>query len=146
MTAKEFLSQYYAAERQQNILTRELNELRQSATDIKATDYSKVVVDGTKNPDVIGEVIASIERAEGKLKRALAASHKAKAEVIAVLVQIDDADVHDVLEKRFIQFKPWSQIEDEMFYSLRSLHYLKVRGYEEVEEIIRREYGKDRKS
>jgi hypothetical protein len=135
--AKEFLKGYYLAKRREQLLQREYDILRESMADIKATDYSKVVVDGTKNPDVIGEVIASIERAEGKLKRALAASHKAKAEVIAVLVQIDDADVHDVLEKRFIQFKPWSQIEDEMFYTERHLHNLKNKGYEEVEKILK---------
>lgn len=144
MNAKEFLSRYYSATKHREVLCRELQEMRESIEDIKATDYEKVVVDGTKNPDVIGDLLASIEQIELRLTKAILQQHKAKAEVIEVISQVEDADVHDVLEKRFVQCKGWYQIEDEMYYSLRSLHRLKVQGYKAVEKILEERHGTDK--
>ena len=136
MKAKEFLSQYFAASIKEQIAEKELESLRQSMSDIKAKDYSKVAVDGTRSTDKIGDLVARIQDEEKKVLDTKVLARKQLVDVIRVIGKIEDPLVMEVLYRRFNIFETWERIGYEMCYSVRHVHNLKVKGYKETERIL----------
>lgn len=137
MNAHEFLNQYFMADRKQKLLEREIATLSESITDIKATDYTKVIVDGTKNPDVIGDLLGQLEEKKVRLLKAKLNAHKKMHTVLTVITKVEDPLEGEVLFSRYIELKKWEKIADEMIYSTRNLYYIRDKAYRSVEKIIK---------
>lgn len=142
MNAKEFLNQYYNAKRKTSLLDRELNLLKETEGDIRATDYGKVIVDGTKNADVIGDLVARIGDLEVRLLRAVEERTALMVDVLSVINRVEDAVVQEVLMLRYVECLPWESVADTLHYTVRNIHHIKKRGYEEVEKILKEDKWK----
>lgn len=142
MKAKDFLNQYYNAKRKTSLLDRELNLLKETEGDIRATDYGKVIVDGTRNPDTIGDFLAQLEDKRDELLKAKLEAHKMQHRVLSVITRLEDPLLNELLFARFIDLKEWEDIANEMAYSLRNIHYMKDRAYAEVEQILKEDKWK----
>ena len=142
MKAKDFLNQYYNAKRKTSLLDRELNLLKETEGDIRATDYGRIIVDGTKNADVIGDLVARIGDLEVRLLRAVEERTALMVDVLSVINRVEDAVVQEVLMLRYVECLPWESIADTLHYTTRHVHRLRLEGYEEVEKILKEDKWK----
>ena len=134
--AKDFLKGYYLAKRREQLLQREYDILRASMADIRATDFSKVIVDGSMDRDRIGALIAQLEDKAMKVVKARIKAHSELVKIMGVVLQVEDPTIQEILVSRYIELRKWEDIEEDMFYTERHLHNLKNKGYEEVGKIL----------
>ena len=138
MNAKEFCQQYYRAKLKMDSLRAELQILRESIADIQATDYTKVVVDGTKAQDTIGNLVAELVEVETDLWKAAEEQCRKMLDVMEVINEVDDPLTNKALTFRHVELLTWQEMEERMHYSDRQLQRIVLDGYEEVQRILNR--------
>lgn len=128
MTVKEYLSRYYQAKKDIDYIEKELARLRASATDIQATDYGKVVVDGTRNSDTITNIVIRIEGKVETLEKARVKARQIMLDIEDTLDTLQAPEVREVLCQRYIELKKWEDIAKAMAYSVTHVKRLHKQG------------------
>lgn len=140
MDAKEFLQQvrvkYAALVRLENKLTR----LQNSVTSIDLVDLSEERVQGGNIAhDKIGDKIAAIDECRTELHRKRAECEAFRNDVRLQIASLSNARYSEILDKRYLQFKRWDEIADEMnfeyVYMRGMLHSKALQAFEQ--EIIK---------
>lgn len=122
MTTKEYLSQ--GRWLNQKILNRndEIRQLRELAETIKATNYEQSIVQTSGKPDaVFASIVEKIADSESELSDEVERYLKFREKIGREIRQLPEDEEKILLEKRYISFKPWTVIADEMGYVRRHI-------------------------
>ena len=134
MNIKEYLSQAKYLDAQIDSKVQQLTRLRSLATKCTSTitgmphsqsaDTSSMENSITKLIDLENEINDEIDKLVNL-----------KEEIMKVIKCVDKLEHRLVLEKRYIDFKSWDQIANEMFFTRRYVHKLHVRALEQAKKI-----------
>lgn len=131
---KRKLSRYYEAKKKVDYIEKELARLEMSAGDIKATDFSRVIVDGTTDKDTIGNLVARIDAKITALERAKVQARAVMLEVEDLIDTVEDTALREVLCQRYIELKKWEDIAQYTNYSITHVQRLHAKGLADLEE------------
>lgn len=136
MTAKEYLSQ--GRWLNQKILNRndEIRRLRELTETIKATNYEQSIVQTSGKPDAsFTLIVEKIADKESELLDEVERYLKFREKIGREIRQLPKDEEKILLEKRYISFKSWSAISNEMGYAERHilrLHAQALRNFEKI--------------
>jgi hypothetical protein len=133
--AKEYLGQI----RKYDILLRNkmdiVENLREQATSITAK-MDKVNVKSTSRTDRLEDTIVKIIDLENRILSDIEKITTLKGEVIKTIDAVDDGDMINILYKRYVHYEEWTQIADELAFSIQHIHRLHGRALLVVQSII----------
>lgn len=136
VTAKEYLSQ--GRWLNQKILNRndEIRQLRELAETIKATNYEQSIVQTSGKPDaVFASIVEKIADSESELSDEVERYLKFREKIGREIRQLPEDEEKILLEKRYISFKPWTVIADEMGYVRRHITRKHTEALQSFEKI-----------
>lgn len=137
MKAKEYLEQLRVLDRLINNKQQELEKLETLAT--KVTSYnSGDRVQASGNQDKMADTVIKIIELKQEINADIDRLVDMKAEIIPVIDSVQDADMIDVLYKRYILFKKWEEIALEMHYTFRWVLKIHGRALQKID-MIRKE-------
>ena len=120
MTAKEYLSQAYRVDRMVNAKLDQVRALRELTT--KATTVlSDAPVIKSQNNYHLEDTIIKIVDLEKAVRDDISKLVDLKQEVVSVISGIKNADYQMLLELRYLCFKPWNEIAEDMRYNINSI-------------------------
>lgn len=123
MTAKEYLGQI----RKYDILienkTKMIQRLREQAESVTVAMGGERVKSSGSN-DKLGDTIVKILDLENTIKKDVESMARVKQDVMNTIDKIGDADLMNVLYKRYVHFKTWEEIPEEMGYTERTIYRL----------------------
>jgi DNA-directed RNA polymerase specialized sigma subunit len=130
--AKQYLKQAYRLNEMIKSNQEELSSLKELAKSISAIDYSKERVQSSK---VTGDanftnVVEEIVELEKRIGNDIARCIALKSEIRESINQVKDADEKILLRLRYINFKTWDEICNELHVSLRTVHRIHAAALE----------------
>ena len=135
MTAKQFLRQIGAADRETEILIDTLERSKSQLTSAKAATLSDMPKGG-QPPDMADAVIA-FDNLRKKVNEIIARLCALKMDAIDAIYSIEDALLREVLEHRYIQFMDWEEVREAMGYKeVKSVYNLHGKALKKIEEKI----------
>ena len=135
MTAKEFFQRNYYLEQRVNSRLRRLSDLRQLAGQVTSS-LGREPVSGSADMHKLDGTIAKIVDMEREINEDIDRLVDAKREAMAVIRQVEHPDQQLVLELRYLDFKSWPSIAEEMELSPRWVQTLHERALAAVENIF----------
>ena len=135
MTAKEFFQRNYYLEQRVNSRLRRLSDLRQLAGQVTSS-LGREPVSGSADVHKLDGTIAKIVDMECEINEEIDRLVDAKREAMAVIRQVEHPDQQLVLELRYLDFKSWPSIAEEMGLSPRWVQTLHERALAAVENIF----------
>lgn len=135
MTAKEFFQRNYYLEQRVNSRLRRLSDLRQLAGRVTSS-LGREPVSGSADVHKLDGTIAKIVDMECEINEEIDRLVDAKRESMAVIRQVEHPDQQLVLELRYLDFKSWPSIAEEMGLSPRWVQTLHERALAAVENIF----------
>lgn len=135
MNAKEFFQRNYYLEQRVNSRLRRLSDLRQLAGRVTSS-LSREPVSGSADVHKLDGTIAKIVDMEREINEDIDRLVGAKREAMAVIRQVEHPDQQLVLELRYLDFKSWPAIAEEMGLSPRWVQTLHERALAAVENIF----------
>ena len=136
MRAKQYLSQYRRCKKKIARLEEQIQALAELCSGIAAPQIDGDRVQSSHNPDRMGEVIAKKSDLEAELMDEVVNAIDIMNEVTDTINEVENVDYQTLLEKRYIGFKTWEVIADEMHFSARWVLTMHGRALWEVEKII----------
>lgn len=134
MTVKDWLSRAMNTEHEIRQLTAE-----RDAAFIKATSSAYAMSNDkvqTSKHNISEEKFVSYALYSELLDKRIDDLYKIKTEIMQVINSVDDSLLRAVLIARYIRFKPWEEITNEMNYTYRHIMRLHVRALEAVRGIL----------
>lgn len=135
MRAKEYLGQI----RRYDVLienkTETVARLREQATSITVKS-DKVNVKTTARHDKLEATIAKIIDLENGILKDIERLTELKDEVTRVIDAVNDADLINILYKRYVHYEEWTAIADEMNFSEQHVLRLHGKALQKVQNII----------
>ena len=135
MTAKGFFQRNYYLEQRVNSRLRRLSDLRQLAGRVTSS-LGREPVSGSADVHKLDGTIAKIVDMECEINEEIDRLVDAKRESMAVIRQVEHPDQQLVLELRYLDFKSWPAIAEEMGLSPRWVQTLHERALVAVENIF----------
>ena len=135
MTTKEFFQRNYYLEQRVNSRLRRLSDLRQLAGRVTSS-LGREPVSGSADVHKLDGTIAKIVDMEREINEDIDRLVDAKREAMAVIRQVEHPDQQLVLELRYLDFKSWPAIAEEMRLSPRWVQTLHERALFAVENIF----------
>lgn len=135
MTAKEYLKQAFYIDRRINDKLEQISCLRDLAT--KATSIiNEMPGSATHDPHSMQEVIAKIIDDEEEVNAAIEGLVDLKRDIRHTIEQVPDENEKMLLEQRYLSFKSWGRLAEDMNFSLRWVHIMHGRALKAVEKIL----------
>lgn len=131
MTTKEWFARGRRLDDHINSLLETRDKLWTGLTSTTAR-YTGDVVDGTKDPHKYDGLVAM----EDMIDREIDRLYDIRAEILAVILRVQDYRHREVLIGRYIKFKTWEQIAVEMNYTYRRITQLHGEALKAAEEYI----------
>lgn len=118
MTAKEYLQRAYRIERRIHLLIEQAEELKQFTENCtaKITDMPRAK---NKSISPIADAVCKMVDAEQEIAEEIERLSAIRNNIRRVIDAVEDADCCVVLTKRYLRYKTWEQIAEEMNYSKR---------------------------
>ena len=135
MNAKEYLGQAYRLDQQINSKLEQAEMLRSLTQKVTAT-YGGEVVSHTRRVTSHEDIIVRLIEAEEDLNRAVDQLIDLKAEISRLIGQVQNASYRMILEKRYLCYKSWDQIADDMQYTRRWLLTKHERALAEIQKLL----------
>lgn len=135
MNAKEFFQRNYHLEQRVNSRLRRFSDLRQLAGQVTSS-LGREPVSGSADVHKLDGTIAKIVDMEREINEEIDRLVDAKREAMAVIRQVEHPDQQLVLEFRYLDFKSWPSIAEEMGLSPRWVQTLHERALAAVENIF----------
>lgn len=120
MDAKAYLGQAYRIDKRINSKLEQIVSLRELATKATST-LSDTPVSGTRNIQSMEGIIAKMIDLENEINRDIDTLVDLKREFVAIIKKINNPEYQTLLELRYLCFKSWEQIAEEMGYSLQHI-------------------------
>lgn len=124
MTAKEYMKQAKILLRRIDRKQKEVNNLRQKLSLPQSADFSDMPKTVSPEPHEIEIGVAKIISLEEEVHTAEAELEKLKNDFQMAILTITDTEYRDILTKRYLEFKDWGIVADEMGYSEPSCYRL----------------------
>ncbi len=135
MTAKEYLKQAFHIDRRINDKLEQISSMRDLAT--KATS---VITDmpgsATHDPHSMQDIIAKIIDDEEEVNAAIDRLVDLKRDIRHTIEQVPNENEKMLLEQRYLSFKSWERLAEDMNFSLRWVHIMHGRALKAVEKIL----------
>ena len=135
MDAKAYLKQVKLYDTHIDNKLEELKRLKDMVLRITST-MKDDVVSSSGSQDKFGETMAKIVDLQDEINHAVDSYVDLKREINKVLDQVTDADELAVLCKRYLQYKTWERIADEMCMTYRNVCYKHGRALQTVNKLI----------
>ncbi len=131
MTAKEYLNQAYWLDRRIDSKLEQLSALRDLAT--KTTGVmSDDVVSHTRNVHSMQDVIAKIIDMQNEINADIDRLVDLKQEIMHTIKSVKNPEQQTLLELRYLCFKSWEFVAEEMGYNVRHIYRLHDEAVEQV--------------
>ncbi len=131
MTAKEYLAQARNIDHDIQDMLEEVAVLRSMAektTAILSGMPGKATKDTPQLADTVGKLIEQEKKIDGEIDRLV----DLRTEIYAAIQQVADRDARRVLHLRYMGYRSWSAIAEEMKLSLRQIYRLHGEGLKKV--------------
>lgn len=131
MTAKEYLKQTYRLDQRINSKLEQLSALRSLA--VKVTALNDGTFKETREIHSREYAIAKMLDMEKELNTEIDTLVDFKSEIMRLIKKIEYTELQTLLELRYLCFKTWRQISDEMGYSEQHIFRLHGKALELIE-------------
>ena len=132
MKTKEYLQQAYYLDQAINDNLNTLRALKIKAKALSNLDISKEAVQGRKRQNRIADTIPQIIDLEEQIKAKIEEQIKVKQDIEKSISKIKDIKSRTVLTKRYMHFKPWEQIAEDLNKSLSRIFDLHGKGIKSI--------------
>ena len=140
MDAKEFLSRAFFLEQRIQSKQEQIAALRSLASRVTIS-YGNEPVSHTRDVTSMQDTVAKILEAESELNRQIDELVDTKLEISRVIDRVENIQFRLILEKRYLLFRPWDDIGEEMGYSVRWMQIKRREALNAVQEILDRMDG-----
>lgn len=140
MDAKEFLSRAFFLEQRIQSKQEQIAALRSLASRVTIS-YGNEPVSHTRNVTSLQDTVEKILEAENELNRQIDTLVDTKLEIGRVIDRVENIQFRLILEKRYLLFRQWDDIGEEMGYSARWLQIRHREALNAVQEILDRMEG-----
>lgn len=131
MTAKEYLNQAYWLDRRIDSKLEQLSALKDMAT--KTTSVmSDDVVSHTRNVHSMQDVIAKIIDMQAEINADIDQLVDLKREIMQVVKEVQNPEHQTLLELRYLCFKSWEDVAEELGYNVRHIYRLHDEAVEQI--------------
>ena len=131
MTAKEYLNQAYWLDRRIDSKLAQLSSLKDLAT--KATNVmSNAVVSHTRNLHSLQDVVAKMIDMQSEINADIDHLVDLKQEIMHTIKSVKNPEQQTLLELRYLCFKSWEFVAEEMGYNVRHIYRLHDEAVEQV--------------
>ena len=134
MTAKTYLKQIRSLDIKIADGMEELEQLKAMATKVTAALGSEVV-SSSKNPDKMTDVVQKIINLQMDINRDVDKYVDIKREAVELLSKVENPVHYKILHSRYVLYKTWEQIADEIGYTYQwvcELHGVALLKFEEI--------------
>ncbi len=134
MTAEAYLKQIRTLDIKIADGMEELEQLKALATKVTAA-LGEEVVSSTKNPDKMTDVVQKIINLQIDINRDVDKYVDIKREAIELLSKVDNPVYYKILHSRYVLYKTWEKIADEIGYTyqwVNELHGVALLKFEEI--------------
>ena len=135
MDAKSYLKQIKLYDTHIDNKLEEMKRLKDMVLRITST-MKDVVVSSSGSQDKFGDTMAKIVDLQDEVNKAVDEYVDLKKAISDVIDTVPDADELAVLCKRYMQYKTWEQIADEMHMTYRNVCYIHGRALQTVNRLI----------
>lgn len=132
---KTYLGQIRLLDVRINAKIAEMERIRDIATKV-TTAFDSVRVSGGGNDDKLGDAVSRLIDIQNEINADIDAYINRRAFIVSILDKIEDAEELAVLHKRYIEFKRWEQISEEMGYSQRNVTYIHGRALLSIRKLL----------
>lgn len=132
---KTYLGQIRLLDVRINAKIAEMERIRDIATKV-TTAFDSVRVSGGGNDDKLGDAVSRLVDIQSEINADIDAYINRRAYIVSILDKIEDAEELAVLHKRYIEFKRWEQISEEMGYSQRNVTYIHGRALLSIRKLL----------
>ena len=131
MTAKEYLNQAYWLDRRIDSKLEQLSALKDMAT--KTTSVmNDDVVSHTRNVHSMQDVIAKIIDMQAEINADIDQLVDLKREIMQVVKSVQNPEHQTLLELRYLCFKSWEDVAEELGYNVRHIYRLHDEAVEQI--------------
>ena len=134
-SVKAFLQSYRKSEYKLRMYENAIADIRERATRINAVLYPDRIQAGY-NSDRIGDAAVMIADTEERMKEEVSKAQSNLDQIAAVIMRVPDEQLQCILLARYVRFRTWEQIADEMCYSVRNIFVLSRKALQEVENLL----------
>jgi DNA-directed RNA polymerase specialized sigma subunit len=131
MTANEYLEQAYRIDQRISCKVEQVSSLRNLATKATST-LSDAPPSGTRNVHRMEDVIVKIVAIENEINADIDRLVELKQEIIRVIKMVENPEYRILLELRYLCFKEWRDIADELGYSIRHIYRMREEALEKI--------------
>lgn len=135
MDAKSYLKQIKLYDTRIDNKLEELKRLKDMVLRITSTMKDEVV-SSSGNQDKFGDTMAKIVDLQTEINEVVDEYVDLKKAISDVIYKVPDADALAVLCKRYMQYKTWEQIADEMHMTYRNVCYIHGRALQIVNRML----------
>ncbi len=131
MTAKEYLNQAYWLDKRIDSKLEQLSALKDMAT--KTTSImSDDVVSHTRNVHSMQDVIAKIIDMQAEINADIDHLVDLKREIMQVIKAVQNPEHQTLLELRYLCFRSWEYVAEELGYNVRHVYRLHDEAVEQI--------------
>ncbi len=126
---------WYHANRLRKRIDRKIHEihmLRQRAEGINGSGMSDTPRIVSPNHDKMENVVFKIMALEKEVQNMQAELDALFGDIEKLIKHIDDFDLYDLLQKRYIEFKTWPAIAADFGYSVQNIYRLHTKALEKL--------------
>ncbi len=131
MTAKEYLDQAYWLDRRINSKLQQLSSLKELAT--KSTSVLRYdMIKHSRNENAMADAVVRIVDMQAEINTEIDRLVDLKAEIQQVVNEVEDPELQTLLELRYLCFKRWPDIAEEMHCSESNVYKVHARALRAV--------------
>lgn len=131
MTAKEYLSQAWHVDRMVNAKLERVHNLRDLATKTSSA-FTDMPIGGARNIRRMEDTIVKLTDLEDELHNDINTLLDLKRDIVAVIGGVAEHDYRILLELRYLCYKSWREIAEDMRYSKDHIFTLHRKALEAV--------------
>ena len=133
MNAREYLSGAYLLDQRINAKLEQVTALRTLA-EKATTDCSRERVQSSKSNGTLENVVVKIVELENDIDRDIDRLVDFKRQLKTIFSEVQQPELHLLLEMRYLNYKTWEQIAEAMNYTWRNVLYLHKKALSAVED------------
>ena len=131
MTRKEYLNQAYWLDRRIDNKLEQLSALKEMAT--KTTSImNDDVVSHSRNLHSLQDVISKIIDMQAEINNDIDHLVNLKQEIMQVIKEVQNPEHQILLEQRYLCFKSWESVAEELGYNVRHVYRLHDEAVEQI--------------
>ncbi len=131
MTQKEYLNQAYWLDRRIDSKLEQLSSLKAMVTKTTSA-MSDDVVSHTRNVQSMQDVIAKIMDMQAEINADIDRLVDMKSEIMHVIKAVKNPEHQTLLELRYLCFKSWEYVAEQMGYNVRHIYRLHDEAVEQI--------------